>query len=118
MNTGAGLDAGPVDWSNGGLILCRKRVSIRRGDAMGLRRVLVGTVALLGLALPAGAAEGVRPVGADGRKLNLGFEDGTFTDWTVEGDAFGARPVQGDAVFARRGDMRSGHAGGFWAGSF
>ena len=63
-------------------------------------------------------AAGVRPVGADGKPLNLDFETGTLQDWTAEGDAFGSRPVEGDAVFARRSDMRSRHQGRFWAGSF
>jgi putative membrane-bound dehydrogenase-like protein len=63
-------------------------------------------------------ANAVHPVGADGHVLNLGFEDGTYKDWSVEGNAFGATPVQGDSVFARRKDMHSGHAGQYWAGSF
>ena len=57
------------------------------------------------------------PVIEDGRELNLGFEDGTFTDWTIEGDAFGTVPVEGDPVIIRTGDTRSGHEGGFWASS-
>jgi putative membrane-bound dehydrogenase-like protein len=61
---------------------------------------------------------GIRPVGTDGHVLNLGFEEGTFKDWTVEGDAFGPTPIQGDAVYARRTDMHSNHAGVYWAGSY
>lgn len=57
------------------------------------------------------------PVVQDGRVLNLGFEDGTFQDWTVEGDAFGETPIEGDVVIARTGDTRSGHDGVFWASS-
>jgi putative membrane-bound dehydrogenase-like protein len=86
---------------------------------------LAGTSAVLlfaSLATPARGADGgpvgIRPVAADGHVLNLGFEDGTFKDWTVEGDAFGPTPVQGDAVYARRTDMRSNHAGTYWAGSY
>jgi putative membrane-bound dehydrogenase-like protein len=66
---------------------------------------------------PASAAEGIRPVGADGKPLNLGFEDGTLKDWTAEGTAFEGHPIKGDAVAARRNDMKSGHAGEYWAGS-
>ena len=64
--------------------------------------------------LPAGAL----PKGADGKPLNLDFETGTLSDWTATGQAFEGLPVKGDAVFARRKDMRSEHAGNFWIGSF
>ena len=57
------------------------------------------------------------PVIKEGRQLNLGFEDGTFQDWTVEGDAFGSAPLEGDVVLARTGDTRSQHNGAFWASS-
>ena len=57
------------------------------------------------------------PVVQDGRPLNLGFEDGTFRDWTVEGDAFGEKPIEGDVVLARTGDTQSRHNGIFWASS-
>ena len=36
------------------------------------------------------------PVIKEGRALNLGFENGAFQDWTVEGDAFGSTPIEGD----------------------
>jgi len=57
------------------------------------------------------------PVMRDGRTLNLGFETGTFEDWTVEGEAFGEKPIEGDVVIARTGDVRSGHDGAFWVSS-
>ena len=57
------------------------------------------------------------PVVKNGRELNFGFEDGTLTDWTVEGDAFGTGAIEGDAVLARTGDTRSGHDGNFWVSS-
>jgi putative membrane-bound dehydrogenase-like protein len=62
--------------------------------------------------------EGVLPVGADGRPLNLDFETGTLRDWTADGDAFRDQPVEGDTVAARRGDMQSRHQGRFWVGSY
>jgi len=65
-----------------------------------------------------GADQGVVPVDAKGVPLNLDFEAGTLKDWHAEGDAFAGNPVEGDAVSRRRGDMKSGHAGRFWAGSF
>ena len=54
------------------------------------------------------------PVTKNGRVLNLGFEDGTYTDWTIAGSAFGERPVQGDVVLLRTSDLRSGHQGEYW----
>src|SRR5258707_5126055 len=62
--------------------------------------------------------EGVLPVGADGKPLNLDFETGTLKDWTATGDAFTGQPVEGDAVQPRRSDMKSQHQGRFWIGTF
>lgn len=84
------------------------------------RRLLItaGLTLLLCAALRAEAAEGIRPTGADGKPLNLGFEDGTLKDWTPTGDAFAKQPVKGDVVAARRSDMKSGHAGQYWIGTY
>src|SRR5262245_30209998 len=79
------------------------------------------TTLLLSLALVAPAQtppDGVRPVGADGKPLNLDFEAGTLKDWIAEGDAFRDQPIKGDTVAARRGDMKSRHQGNFWIGGF
>jgi putative membrane-bound dehydrogenase-like protein len=65
-----------------------------------------------------GASDGVLPTDASGRALNLDFEDGTLRDWTATGDAFKGQPIKGDAVFARRKDMHSNHAGDYWIGTF
>src|SRR5262245_2096427 len=62
--------------------------------------------------------QGVLPKSADGKPLNLDFETGTLQDWTAEGEAFAEQPVKGDAVFARREDMKSEHAGEFWVGTY
>ena len=61
---------------------------------------------------------GVRPVGKDGKPLNLDFEDGTLKDWKAEGKAFEGQPIKGDTVFARCNDMRSNHQGDYWIGGF
>jgi putative membrane-bound dehydrogenase-like protein len=63
-------------------------------------------------------AAGTFPSDASGRPLNLGFETGTLADWTAEGPAFQGQPIEGDTVSRRRGDMKSGHAGRFWIGSY
>jgi putative membrane-bound dehydrogenase-like protein len=76
---------------------------------------------ILSLALLAPSAEpnaGIRPVGDDGKPLNLDFETGTLQDWTVEGDAFKGQPIKGDTVKPRRGDMGSNHQGQYWIGGY
>lgn len=50
--------------------------------------------------------------------LNLDFEAGSLKDWTATGNAFEKMPIKGDAVYARRNDMRSGHRGDYWVGSY
>jgi putative membrane-bound dehydrogenase-like protein len=65
-----------------------------------------------------GADVGVVPVDAKGVPLNLGFEAGSLKDWHAEGNAFDRMPVEGDAVAKRRGDMKSGHEGRFWVGTY
>src|SRR5437762_9965005 len=82
------------------------------------------TQLLLALALVVSAdpaktpPEGVLPVGADGKPLNLDFETGTLKDWTAEGDAFKDQPIKGDTVHPRRGDMASRHQGQYWIGGY
>ena len=75
---------------------------------------------LAALSLAAFAAEpaGIKPLGADGKPLNLDFEDGTLKDWAATGTAFDKQPIKGDVVSKRRNDMRSGHQGQYWVGSF
>ena len=66
---------------------------------------------------PARLEGGMRPRGADGRELNLDFEDGTLGDWTAEGEAFRGQPVEGDTV-AARGREPSLHQGRYWIGGY
>ncbi|MGY8654496.1 MAG: FG-GAP repeat domain-containing protein [Verrucomicrobiia bacterium] len=67
---------------------------------------------------------GILPKSADGRELNLGFEDGSLKDWTATGDAFKGQPVEGeirkDRKFAKSGKSfkTARPDGGFWIGSF
>jgi putative membrane-bound dehydrogenase-like protein len=89
-----------------------------------MTRFVLGVLALLpwtgiGAAAPrAEPAEGVLPVGTDGKPLNLDFETGTLKDWTARGEAFAGQPVEGDTVQPRRGDMHSQHQGRFWVGTY
>ena len=48
--------------------------------------------------LLAAAPQGTLPLGADGKPLNLDFEDGTLKDWRAEGKAFEQQPIKGDTV--------------------
>src|SRR5262245_52205862 len=61
---------------------------------------------------------GVLPKGDDGKPLNLDFETGTLKDWTATGTAFKKQPVKGDTVAPRRNDMKSGHQGNYWIGTY
>ena len=79
---------------------------------------VVAAVLAWSASMALGADVGVVPVDARGVPLNLGFEAGSLQDWHAEGDAFAGRPVEGDAVSRRRGDMKSGHDGRFWVGSY
>jgi hypothetical protein len=82
--------------------------------------LVIGWLLVLAVA-PARAlppADGVLPVGADGKPLNLDFETGSLKDWTATGDAFRGQPIKGDTVFPRRNDMRSQHQGQYWIGTY
>src|SRR5712671_5644500 len=61
---------------------------------------------------------GIKAVGADGKLLNLDFEDGTLKDWTATGTAFDKQPIKGDSIAPRRSDMKSNHQGAYWIGTF
>lgn len=83
-----------------------------------LSLAVAGALALLIPSLHAELPPAIAATDAAGRPLNLGFEDGTLRDWTATGNAFDKQPVKGDRVAARRGDMRSQHAGQYWIGGF
>src|SRR5262245_55292113 len=71
-----------------------------------------------GASTSASDSAGVRPIGASGKPLNFDFESGTLDGWKVEGEAFAKQPMKGDTVAARRRDMKSGHQGQYWIGSY
>ncbi len=60
----------------------------------------------------------LRPLNSEGKPLNLDFEAGDLSDWTVEGEAFAKQPIEGDTVAKRRQDMKSGHQGKYWLGGY
>ena len=77
----------------------------------------------LPLAFVATFAFGQQPVAvtsADGKPLNLGFEDGTLRDWTATGEAFDKQPVKGEIDQARPfGKGRTANrTGEFWIGGY
>ncbi len=63
---------------------------------------------------------GITPAGADGKPLNLNFEDGTLKDWKAEGKAWDKQPVKGEIsqtrVFGE--GKKSEHTGQYWIGGF
>jgi len=61
---------------------------------------------------------GHRPRSPQGAELDLGLESGSLAGWEAEGEAFADQPIEGDTVLARRGDMESDHAGGWWIGGY
>lgn len=63
-------------------------------------------------------ANQIKPTADDGTPLNLDFEDGSLRDWKATGNAFDGMPAKGDAVARRRNDMRSGHRGEYWVGTY
>ena len=48
------------------------------------------------------------PLGADGKPLNLDFEDGTLRDWTAEGEAFQGQPIKGEIDQVAAGEWPAG----------
>ena len=65
-----------------------------------------------------GVDHGDVPKSKAGKALNLDFEKGSLEDWTATGDAFAGQPIRGDAVNARRPDMKSEHEGEYWIGTY
>ncbi len=88
----------------------------RTGDSQDKDR----SASAIQLVVQAGDEESVGelPISADGELLNLDFERGDLSDWKAEGAAFAGQPIEGDAVAARRTDMRSNHQGKFWIGGY
>ncbi|MBI3410295.1 MAG: DUF1080 domain-containing protein [Planctomycetes bacterium] len=80
--------------------------------------VLASTPTFAQTKLPPTPPDGILPVGADGKPLNLDFETGTLKDWTAEGEAFEGQPIKGDTVYPRHNGSRSQHQGNYWIGTY
>ena len=63
---------------------------------------------------------GIIPAGADGKPLNLNFEDGTLKDWKAEGKAWDKQPVKGEISQTRTfGEgKKAEHTGQYWIGGY
>jgi putative membrane-bound dehydrogenase-like protein len=85
-----------------------------------LPTIFSAALSLLVTTFALSAADNIPATGADGRLLNLGFEDGTLHDWTATGDAFEKQPVKGEIDQTRQyGKGRaSKRQGDFWIGGF
>jgi putative membrane-bound dehydrogenase-like protein len=83
-----------------------------------MKHFSVLVAAILWVCSPQDPSDGIAPLGADGKPLNLDFETGTLKDWTATGTAFDGQPVKGDTVSKRRPDMKSGHKGDYWIGTY
>ncbi len=78
------------------------------------------SAALLLTATVSSAADAIPVTSADGRVLNLGFEDGTLRDWTATGEAFAKQPVKGEIDQNRPfGKGKSANRKGeYWLGGY
>lgn len=83
-----------------------------------MKKVFLTTAAALIAFSVLNAADGIPPTDQNGKPLNLDFETGSTQGWTAEGTAFDKQPIRGDAVSKRRSDMKSGHTGEYWIGSY
>ncbi|MCB1124391.1 MAG: DUF1080 domain-containing protein, partial [Verrucomicrobiae bacterium] len=61
---------------------------------------------------------GLVPVGLDGKPMNLGFETGDLTGWTVEGEAFESQPTRDDSIASRLPDQQSNKEGEYFLSGF
>ena len=75
---------------------------------------------LFGAAALAAPPASIRPVDEAQRPLNLGFEDGTLSDWKATGEAFKGQPVKGPIDPKRPNGQGkvSNHQGDFWIGGY
>ncbi len=61
---------------------------------------------------------GMLPLGADGKPLNLDFEQGDLSDWTATGDAFEGQPVAKDTISQRWSGQDSNKQGQYFVGGY
>lgn len=80
--------------------------------------VIAASLMLSGTMFAQTDGDGFKPVGADGKQLNLDLEAGDLTDWTASGEAFTGQPIKGDSPTARGRGQASQHAGEYWIGGY
>src|SRR5260221_10388732 len=101
---------------------CRLAFARCAGSHSGMRFLPVVLLAVASCALRLSAGEPARivPAGADGKPLNLDFENGTLEDWTATGEAFQGQPVKGpiDPKRPSGAGKFSNHQGDFWIGGY
>lgn len=68
------------------------------------------------MADPVSGNQRIKPLGADGKELNLDFEEGTLRGWTAEGKAFEGQPIKGDTPAKRGKSARQ--QGQYWIGTY
>ncbi|MGB8167996.1 MAG: PVC-type heme-binding CxxCH protein [Chthoniobacteraceae bacterium] len=75
---------------------------------------------LFGAAALATPPASIRPLDEAQRPLNLGFEDGTLSDWIAVGEAFQGQPIKGpiDPKRPNGAGKFANHRGDFWIGGY
>lgn len=66
------------------------------------------------------SANGLLPIGPDGKPLNTDFETGDLRDWTATGDVAKGQPTKGPINQARKfgAGKVANHVGDFWFGGY
>ena len=83
------------------LLLDTHRAAIKSACMKRLPVLFFAAFSFIASAVVSSAADAIPATRADGRVLNLGFEDGTLRDWTATGNAFEKQPVKGEIDQAR-----------------
>ena len=61
---------------------------------------------------------GATPLAEDGKAMNLDFESGDLSDWTVDGEAFQGQPIRDDGIAVRWPEQTSHKQGEFFIAGF
>ncbi len=61
---------------------------------------------------------GITPLSHDGESLNLDFETGDLSGWTLTGDAFQGQPIRNDGISRRWPQQKSNKQGAFFVAGY